>query len=155
MWRTSLQRMKSSVSHVRSSADKPVNRTPGSSPVWQRPLNEISSYFRDLEFVTPHDWGFTMPSEAHCGRMLIKKCHCSASTPTKRRIRGMNLALSERVLHECSRVLLEVHPVTFNEVWERQIFPRHGGKWPPSQRNRTSAGPKTFCSCSVGFSQLW
>lgn len=148
MWRTSLQRMKSSVSHARSSADKPVNRTPGSSPVWQQPLNEISSYFRELELVTPHDWGFTMLSEAHCGRMLIKKCHCSASTETKRMIRGMNLTLSERVLHECSHVLLEVHPVTFNEVWERQTFPRNVGKRPPS------AGPKTFCSCSAGFSQL-
>lgn len=82
MWRTSLQRMKSSASHVRCSADKPDNRTAGRSPVWQQPLSEIRSYFRDLEPVTPHDWGFTMLSEAHCGRMLIK-CHCSASTATK------------------------------------------------------------------------
>lgn len=112
MWRTSLQRMKSSVSHVRSSADKPVNRTPGSSPVWQRPLNEISSYFRDLEFVTPTRLGFYDAFRGSLRENINKEVPLQCEYANKKE----DLALSERVLHECSRVLLDVHPVTFNEV---------------------------------------
>lgn len=78
--------------------------------------NEISSCFRTLSF-WPTRLGFC---DAFSGS-LREDAHKEVPLQCEY---GNNGEVTVYVQHECSHVLQALHPVTFNDVWKRQLFPK-------------------------------
>lgn len=87
-----------------------LNITPGTSPVWQQSLNEISRYFRDLQARDRRKWRFTTQSEARSlqpARRLQENVNkvdpLQSEHGNKKQIHSMDLTLSVHVMGECSQ----------------------------------------------------
>lgn len=124
-----------------------VNRIPGKSPVWQRPLNEISGYFRDLELVT-HANGVS-----RCFQRLVPLKRLRGNVGKEESLQAQERyeaeegeSHSEHAYHVWT---LTVHvSLKLLMKWERDgVFQEPSG----TGVRPSSTTPNTFCTFTVKF----